>query len=103
MTVEDLWPLGFNFLTMHYTLKAAMDGMLEHGLHNVKQQGCHYTCQKVDATGVMGMSATPLFDPQSYMELENRFTGAGKEYTIVGNHVEDFPAGFVRTSIDDRL
>lgn len=103
VTVEDLWPLGFNFLTMHYTLKAAMDGMLEHGLHNVKQQGCHYTCQKVDATGVMGMSATPLFDPQSYMELENRFTGAGKEYTIVGNHVEDFPAGFVRTSIDDRL
>jgi 2-methylisocitrate lyase-like PEP mutase family enzyme len=103
VTVEDLWPLGFNFLTMHYTLKAAMDGMLEHGLHNVKQQGCHYTCQKVDATGIMGMSATPLFDPQSYMELENRFTGAGKEYTIVGNHVEDFPAGFHRSSIDDRL
>jgi methylisocitrate lyase len=103
VTVEELWPLGFNFLTMHYTLKAAMDGMLEHGLHNVKQQGCHYTCQKVDATGIMGMSATPLFDPQAYMELENRFTGGEKEYTIVGNHVEDFPAGFVRTSIDDRL
>lgn len=103
VTVEQIYPLGFNFMTMHYALKAAMDGMLEHGLHNVKQQGCHYTCQKVDATGVMGMSATPLFDPQSYMELENRFTGAGKEYTIVGNKVEEFPAGFVRTSIDDRL
>lgn len=103
VTVEQIYPLGFNFLTMHYTLKAAMDGMLEHGLHNVKQQGCHYTCQKVDATGIMGMSATPLFDPQSYMELENRFTGGGKEYTIVGNKVEDFPEGFVRTSIDDRL
>lgn len=103
VTVEQIQPLGFNFLTMHYTLKAAMDGMLEHGLHNVKQQGCHYTCQKVDATGIMGMSATPLFDPQSYMELENRFTGGGKEYTIVGNKVEEFPEGFVRTSIDDRL
>lgn len=103
VTVDDIYPLGFNFLTMHYTLKAAMDGMLEHGLHNVKQQGCHYTCQKVDATGIMGMSATPLFDPQSYMELENRFTGGGKEYTIVGNKVEDFPEGFVRSSIDDRL
>ena len=45
------------------------------------------------------MSATPLFDPQ----MENRFTGGGKEYTIVGNKVEDFPGGFVRTSIDDRL
>lgn len=103
VTVDQIYPLGFNFMTMHYTLKAAMDGMLEHGLHNVQQQGCHYTCQKVDATGVMGMSATPLFDPQSYMELENRFTGAGKEYTIVGNKVEEFPEGFVRTSIDDRL
>lgn len=103
VTAEEIYPLGFNFLTMHYTLKAAMDGMLEHGLHNVKQQGCHYTCQKVDATGIMGMSATPLFDPQSYMELENRFTGGGKEYTIVGNKVEDFPEGFVRSSIDDRL
>jgi 2-methylisocitrate lyase-like PEP mutase family enzyme len=103
VTVEQIYPLGFNFMTMHYTLKAAMDGMLEHGLHNVKQQGCHYTCQKVDATGVMGMSATPLFDPQSYMELENRFTGGSKQYTIVGNEVEDFPEGFVRTPIEDRL
>lgn len=103
VTVDQIYPLGFNLLTMHYTLKAAMDGMLEHGRHNVKQRGCHYTCQKVDATGVMGMSATPLFDPQSYMELENRFTGGRKEYTIVGNKVEDFPEGFVRPSIDDRL
>ncbi|BBB14535.1 isocitrate lyase/PEP mutase family protein [Sphingopyxis sp. FD7] len=103
VTVDQIYPLGFNLMTMHYTLKAAMDGMLEHGLHNVKQQGCHYTCQKVDATGVMGMSATPLFDPQSYMELENRFTGGGKEYTIVGNKVEEFPEGFVRTAIEDRL
>ncbi len=103
VTVDQIAPLGFNFMTMHYTLKAAMDGMLEHGIRNFEQQGCHYTCQKVDATGVMGMSATPLFDPQSYMELENRFTGGGKEYTIVGNKVEDFPEGFVRSRIDDRL
>jgi 2-methylisocitrate lyase-like PEP mutase family enzyme len=103
VTVDQIYPMGFNFLTMHYTLKAAMDGMLEHGLRNVKQKGCLYTCDKVDATGVMGMSATPLFDPQSYMELEGRFSGRDKEYTIVGNEVEDFPAGFVRTPIDDRL
>ncbi|WP_294291768.1 isocitrate lyase/PEP mutase family protein [uncultured Sphingomonas sp.] len=103
VTVDQIAPLGFNFMTMHYTLKAAMDGMLEHGIRNFEQQGCHYTCQKVDATGVMGMSATPLFDPQSYMELENRFTGGGKEYTIVGNKVEDFPEGFVRSRIDDRF
>jgi hypothetical protein len=37
------------------------------------------------------------------MQLEGRFSGRRKEYTIVGNQVEAFPAGFVRTSIDDRL
>lgn len=103
VTVEDIYPLGFNFLTMHYTLKAAMDGMLEHGIHNYAQQGCHYTCQKQDATKIMGMSATPLFDPHSYMELESRFGGQKKDFTIVGNAVEDFPEGFVRSKIDDRL
>ena len=103
VTVEDIYPLGFNFLTMHYTLKAAMDGMLEHGRHNFAQQGSLYTCDKVDATGIMGMSASPLFDPQAYMELEASFGGKRKDYTIVGNEVEDFPEGFVRTPIRDRL
>ncbi|MEO0062758.1 MAG: hypothetical protein RLZZ08_1318 [Pseudomonadota bacterium] len=103
VTVDEIYPLGFNFLTMHYTLKAAMDGMLEHGIHNFAQQGCHYTCQKQDATKIMGMSATPLFDPHSYMELESRFGGQKKDFTIVGNAVEDFPEGFFRSKIDDRL
>lgn len=103
VTVEDIYPLGFNFMTMHYTLKAAMDGMLEHGLKNFAQQGSLYTCDKVDATGIMGMSASPLFDPQAYMELESSFGGERKDYTIVGNEVEDFPEGFVRTPIRDRL
>ena len=103
VTVEDIYPLGFNFLTMHYTLKAAMDGMLEHGKKNFAQQGSLYTCDKVDATGIMGMSASPLFDPHGYMELEASFGGKAKEYTIVGNEVEGFPEGFVRTPIRDRL
>lgn len=103
VTVDQIYPLGFNFLTMHYTLKAAMDGMLEHGIRNARQQGCDYTCEKVDATGIMGMSATPLFDPQAYMELEGRFGSGAKEFTIVGNKVEDFPEGFVRSRIDDRM
>jgi len=103
VTVEEIYPLGFNFMTMHYLLKAAMDGMLEHGKHNFAQQGCLYTCDKKDATGIPGMSATPLFDPHSYMELESRFSGRKKEFTIVGNEVEDFPPGFVRSPITDRL
>jgi methylisocitrate lyase len=103
VSVDDIYPLGFNFMTMHYLLKAAMDGMLEHGKQNYLQQGCVYTCDKQDATGIYGDSATPLFDPQGYMELEARFTKIDKRYTIVGNYVGDFPEGFVRTPIDERL
>jgi hypothetical protein len=49
------------------------------------------------------MSATPLFPSQGYMALGSRFRGTRKEYTIVGNEVEDYPEGFVRTPIADRL
>ncbi len=97
VTVEEIFPLGYNFMTMHYLLKAAMDGMLEHGKHNFAQQGSLYTCDKKDATGIDGMSATPLFDPRGYMELEARFSGRRKEFTIVGFQVEDYPEGFVKT------
>ena len=103
VTVDEIYPLGFNFMTMHYLLKAAMDGMLEHGKRNFAQQGCLYTCDKKDATGIYGDSATPLFDPQSYMELEGKFTGENKYYTIVGKGVDVFPEGFIKTAIEDRL
>jgi 2-methylisocitrate lyase-like PEP mutase family enzyme len=103
VTVEDIYPLGFNFMTIHYTLKAAMDGMLEHGLANVKQQGSLYTCDKKDATGIMGMSATPLFDPHGYMALESKFSRKQKDFTIVGKEVEGYPEGFVKVPITDRF
>jgi methylisocitrate lyase len=103
VTVDEIYPLGFNFMTMHYLLKAAMDGMLEHGKHNFMQQGCLYTCDKADATGVYGDSATPLFDPQGYMELEAKFTGETRIYRIVGDDVRSYPEGFVRTVIEDRF
>jgi hypothetical protein len=80
-----------------------MDGMLQHGLRNVAESGCLYTCDKEDATGVFGPSATPLFDPQAYMELESRFTLQRKDYTIVGNAVSAFPEQFTTHPIDDRI
>jgi methylisocitrate lyase len=103
ITAEQAYELGYNFMTMHYTLKAAMDGMLEHGIHNFRQQGCLYTMDKKDATKIMGCSASPLFDPHGYMKLENKFSGQNKAYTIVGNAVEEYPEGFVVTPIEDRL
>ena len=103
VNADEVYALGFNFMTMHYLLKAAMDGMLEHGTRNFAQQGSLYTCDKKDATGVFGDSATPLFDPQSYMDLERKFTGEDKQYTIVGNAVDALPKVFVKTPIEDRF
>ena len=38
-----------------------------------------------------------------YMKLENSFTGNDKEYTIVGHKVDDYPEGFRKIDIEDRL
>lgn len=103
VTMEQLTPLNFKMCSTHYTLKAAMEGMLEHGLANFKDQSVAYTFTHAPATGIKHFSATALFDPQSYMKLEDSFTGNDKIYTIVGNAVEDFPEGFVRPDIKDRL
>jgi methylisocitrate lyase len=103
VTMEQLTQLGFKCASTHYTMKAAMEGMLEHGLANFRNQSVAYTFTHASGTGVMGYSATPLFDPQGYMELEKSFTRRDKEYTIVGHKVEPFPKGFVRSNIKDRL
>jgi len=103
VTMEQLTPLGFKCASTHYTMKAAMEGMLEHGLANFKDQSVAYTFTHASGSGILGYSATPLFDPQGYMELEKSFTRKDKEYTIVGHKVEPFPPGFVRSDIKDRL
>jgi hypothetical protein len=101
--MEQLTHLGFKCASTHYTLKAAMEGMLEHGLANFRNQSVAYTFTHASGTGNVGYSATPFFDPQGYMELERSFTRRDKEYTIVGHKVEPFPKGFVRSSVKDRL
>lgn len=103
VTIEEVTPLGYKLMTMHYLLKAAMDGMLEHGRRNFEQQGCLYTADKEDATGFFGESASPLFDPESFMDLEARFTGNKKDYRIGDHVIADFPDGFVRTPIEERF
>lgn len=102
-SMTQLTPLGYVMCSTHYTMKAAMEGMLEHGRENFKNQSVEYSFTHASGTGQPGFSATPLFDPQSYMELENKFTQKEKEYTIVGNHVEDYPEGWTRPNIKDRL
>lgn len=103
VTMEELTPLGFKMCSSHYTMKAAMEGMLEHGLQNFKNQSVAYSFETAPATGVESFSASALFDPQAYLKLENKFTGGNKEYTIVGHQVEEYPDGFARPDISERL
>lgn len=104
ITMDELTKLGFVMCTSHYTMKAAMEGMLEHGLVNYRNQSVAYTFETAPATGVESFSASALFDPQAYMALENKFTKGSKEYTIVGHQVEEYPADKFRTvPIEDRI
>ncbi|MBR3275715.1 MAG: isocitrate lyase/PEP mutase family protein [Eubacterium sp.] len=103
VTMEQLTDLGFCMCSTHYTLKAAMEGMLEHGLQNFKNKSVEYTFENAPASGLESFSASGMFDPQAYMELEREFTHANKEYTIVGHKVEGYPEGFVRPNIKDKI
>lgn len=103
VTMEQLTDLGFVMCSTHFTLKAAMESMLEHGKENFKNQSVAYTFTHASGTGQVDFSATPLFAPQDYMKLEQSFTGDSKEYTIVGHKVDDYPDGFKRIDIEDRL
>ena len=103
VTMEELTPLGFKMCSSHYTMKAAMEGMLEHGLQNFKNQSVAYSFETAPASGIESFSCSGMFDPQAYLKLENKFTGGDKEYTIVGHQVEDYPQGFVRPDISERL
>lgn len=103
VTMEQLTDLGFIMCSTHYTMKAAMEGMLEHGLANFKNQSVGYTFTHASGTHEPNYSASPLFEPQQYVDFENKFTGKNEEYNIVGNKVDDFPDGFKREDIEDRL
>lgn len=103
VTMEELTPLGFKMCSSHYTMKAAMEGMLEHGLMNFKNQSVAYSFETAPASGIESFSCSGMWAPQDYLALENQFTGGDKEYTIVGHKVEDYPDKFVHPSIDERL
>ncbi len=70
---------------------------------NFKNQSVAYTFETAPASGIESFSASGMFDPQAYLRLENSYTGGDKEYTIVGHKVEDYPDGFVRPDIKERM
>ena len=74
LDVEDIYNLGFNFVTMHYLIKAAMAGMMEYGLENFKNNNNVYSNKKAPC-GVVGHSGMPFFAPQKWLNFEAEFTG----------------------------
>lgn len=79
LDVEDIYALGFNFITMHYLIKAAMAGMMEYGKINFANQNNVYSNHQAPC-GVSGQSGMPFFDPQRWLDLEADFTGEQRTY-----------------------
>ena len=79
VAVEDIYPLGFNFVTMHYLMKAAMAGMIEYGRRNFANNNNVYSNHQAPC-GITGQSGMPFFEPQKWLDMEGKFTGESLVY-----------------------
>ena len=79
VAVEDIYAMGFNFVTMHYLMKAAMAGMIDYGRKNRAANNNVYSNHQAPC-GVLGQSGMPFFAPQKWLDLEAEFTGEQLEY-----------------------
>jgi len=76
-SVPELEKLGYNLVTMHFFLKAAMNAMISHGRINLMNRNNAYTCtQEID--GIYGASGMPFLNAQEFFDFEARFTGEKK-------------------------
>ena len=73
LTANDIFPLGYQLITMHYLMKASMAGMLESGKHNWQDQSNIYS-NDLHPMGVYGQSGMPFFQPQEWLNYEAKFT-----------------------------
>jgi 2-methylisocitrate lyase-like PEP mutase family enzyme len=103
VTLEQIYPLGYRIMTTHYTLKAAMDGMLEHGYRNFAEQNVTYTFNKKGPSGMAGFSAAAYFDPDGYMRMEETYTGQYQEYFLSKLYDEKYPESFPASENEKRF
>lgn len=75
----DLADLGFNIVTMHFMMKAAMTGMLNYALRVAKDQNNLYTRDQ-RPYNVSGQSGQPFFPVQEWLDLEESFTGIHHDF-----------------------
>lgn len=81
---EDVHPaeladLGFNIVTMHFMMKAAMVGMLNYALRVAKDQNNLYTRDQTPYS-ISGQSGQPFFPVQEWLDLEESFSGVHNEF-----------------------
>ena len=103
VTLAEIYPLGYKIMTTHFTLKAAMDGILTHAFENLKNGSVAYTYMQKGPCNFGGMSATAYFDPDAFMEFEGRFTGEIKPFPLGQIFDETYPACLPKLKVEDHL
>ncbi|MCF0238331.1 MAG: isocitrate lyase/PEP mutase family protein [Sphaerochaetaceae bacterium] len=74
MNAKDLYPLGFNIVTMHFMMKGAMKGMLDYALKVAEDQN-NLMPRDDRPYNVSGQSAQPFYPVQEWLDLEETFSG----------------------------
>lgn len=75
----DLYPLGFNLVTMHFMMKGAMVGMLNYSLRVAKEQD-NLFCRDERPYNVSGQSAQPFYPVQEWLDFESELTGVKRKF-----------------------
>lgn len=75
----ELADLGFNIVTMHFMMKAAMVGMLNYALHVAKDQN-NLCTRDQKPYNISGQSGQPFFPVQEWLDLEESFSGVHNEF-----------------------
>lgn len=79
MSFAQLSELGYDLITMHFTMKAAMAGMLEAGRANLAEMGNTYSNEMMPDE-YPGHSGMAFFAAQELLDLETEFTGRAQTF-----------------------
>lgn len=76
---DKLADMGYNLVTMHFFLKAAMNNMIRHGRENLKNKNNAFTCME-EIDGIYGASGLKFLNAQEFLDFEGQFTGESKQW-----------------------
>ncbi|TCL82260.1 MULTISPECIES: isocitrate lyase/PEP mutase family protein [unclassified Rathayibacter] len=79
MSFAQLAELGFQLVTMHFTMKAAMAGMIEAGRANLEEMGNTYS-NELMPDEYPGHSGMAFFAAQELLDLESEFSGRAQSF-----------------------